>query len=109
MSVKLKTRIMVWGRAAHRCSFPDCNLDLVVDEVDTDDPSLIGEICHIVGQKPDGPRGNHPMPLEQRDLYSNLLLICNNHHKVVDDNPSTYTTDMLQDMKRKHEEWYVRR
>ena len=57
MAVTLKTQVMLWGRAAHRCAFPDCRLPLVSDPTETDDESLIGEVCHIVGQSAAGPRG----------------------------------------------------
>lgn len=105
MSVGTKTKIMLWGRAAHRCSFPDCALDLFIDETDTDDPSLVGEICHMVARKTEHARGDSPLTAEQRDLYSNLILLCRNHHKLVDDEPAEYTVDVLKKMKQEHEEW----
>jgi hypothetical protein len=97
MAVTIKTQVMLWGRAAHRRSFPDCRLTLVTDATETDDESLIGEICHMVGQSTIGPRGEPPVG--QRDKYSNLILLCRNHHKVVDDQRGSYTVERLQEMK----------
>ena len=105
MSVSLKTQVMLWGRAAHRCAFPDCRISLVSDPTETDDESLIGEVCHIVGQSPSGPRGCSELSLEQRDKYANLILLCRNHHKLVDDQFSTYTVQRLQETKKAHEQW----
>ena len=105
MAVTLKTQVMLWGRAAHRCSFPDCRLPLVTDSTETDNESLIGEICHIVGQRSRGPRGDSDLPPEQRCKYSNLILLCRNHHKVVDDQRGCYTVERLQEMKAAHEKW----
>lgn len=105
MGVELKTKIMLWGRSAHRCNFPECRRELLVDEIGTDDPSLIGEICHIVARKPDGARGESSLTPAERDLYANLIMLCRNHHKIVDDTPAKYTVDVLHGMKQEHEKW----
>ena len=105
MAISLKTRKMLWGRAANRCAFPSCPLELVIDETETDDESLIGEECHIVARSSDGPRGDSPLTPEQRDKYGNLILMCAVHHKVIDDQSGEYTVERLQQMKRDHENW----
>ena len=48
------------------------------------------------------------MPLDQRNAYCNLILLCRNHHKIIDDNENgarDYPADRLQQMKKAHEEW----
>ncbi len=105
MAISLKTRKMLWGRAANRCAFPSCPIELVIDATETDDESLIGEECHIVAVNPGGPRGNSPLTSEQRDKYANLILMCSVHHKVIDDQPRAYTVERLHRMKRDHEHW----
>ena len=96
---------MLWGRSANRCAFESCRKELVFDATETDDESLIGEECHIVGKKEDGPRGNSPLTSEQRDKYSNLVLLCSVHHKLVDDQTGKYTVEHLQQIKTSHEQW----
>lgn len=108
MSISVKTRKMLWGKAANRCALPECRKELVMDETETDDPSIIGEECHIIAREDDGPRGNPDFPKEQRDLYSNLILMCNTHHKVIDDQKNFYSAQRLKEIKNNHEEW-VRR
>ncbi len=103
MPISVKTRILVWSRAANRCSI--CRQELFMDEISTDDPSLVGDVAHIVGESPDGPRGSSPLTPEQRDLYSNLLLLCKPHHKLIDDNEQEYTLARLQEIKATHERW----
>jgi len=96
---------MLWGRAASCCSIPECRRDLVIDETETDDPSVVGDAAHIVAESNDGPRGDSPLTPEQRDRYSNLILLCKTHHKMVDDQPGKYTVVKLTTIKREHEAW----
>ncbi|TEU22064.1 MAG: hypothetical protein E3J21_00740, partial [Anaerolineales bacterium] len=105
MSISLKTHKMFWGLAANRCAFLGCRRELVMDASQTDDESLVGEACHIVAQSPTGPRGDSPLPPKQRDHYDNLILLCKIHHKLIDDQPNTYTVQRLLQMKAAHEKW----
>ncbi len=105
MTVSVKTRVMIWGRSAHRCSL--CRKVLEVDDGVVKNPSLVGEVAHMVAEKADGPRGSHTMSAEERDAYDNLLLLCLEHHKFVDDNPGEYPVERLIEMKRTHEKWVV--
>lgn len=68
---------------------------------------LLGEMAHIVAESPDGPRGDDPLPLDQRNLHTNLVLLCNNHHQIIDDpgNAAYYTVERLRGIKEKHERW----
>jgi hypothetical protein len=45
------------------------------------------------------------LTLERRDTYSNLILLCNVDHKVVDDQPETHTVQHLTNLKASHEKW----
>lgn len=105
MSISLKTHKMLWGKSGNRCAFPNCKIELVIDESETDNPSLIGQEAHIIARKKDGPRGNSELPIENRDYYDNLILMCSNHHKIIDDATSKYTIEILKDFKKEHENW----
>ena len=96
---------MLWGRSANRCNFPNCRKELAIDISETDDISLIGEECHIIAHEIRGPRGESDLTINQRDNYGNLILMCNNHHKIIDDQPITYTTEKLAEIKSNHEVW----
>jgi hypothetical protein len=78
---------------------------LVIDAVETDDPSLVGEAAHIVAEEPNGPRGDATFPIERRDKYDNLILLCNVHHKQVDDHVTNFNVDRLREFKAVHEKW----
>lgn len=76
-----------------------------MDASETDDESLVGEACHIVASSNDGPRGDSPLTPEQRDKYGNLILLCNVHHKQIDDQYVAFSTEKLTTLKRTHEDW----
>jgi hypothetical protein len=105
MALTTKTNRMLWGRAASRCSLPECRRELVVDALGGDNPSLVGEAAHIVAEQPDGPRGRSDLPRDERNQYANLILLCNVHHKQVDDQVTCYTIDRLTSIKAQHEAW----
>ena len=44
--------------------------------------------------KPDAARHAPNYPAELVDSYDNLLLLCRVHHKMVDDQPDTYTVEL---------------
>lgn len=102
MAISNKDRKILWGRSAGLCAY--CRRDLVKDSTTSDRESVVGDECHIISKKPGGPRGgeNWPDPL---DSYSNLILLCKVHHKLVDDQPNTFTSTRLRSLKRAHEEW----
>ncbi len=105
MSISMKDQKMLWGRAAGRCSFPQCRMDLYEDETIADEPTHVGENCHIVSEADDGPRGDPSIPIDQRNSYMNLILLCRNHHKIIDAQESEFSVERLHQIKRDHEAW----
>lgn len=104
MAIRVRTRKLLWGKSANRCNHTECRKPLSL-EIDKINHTIIGEECHIVAKKTDGPRGNSNLSKKQRDEYNNLILMCKKHHKIIDDNPQIYTVDILEKMKKEHEEW----
>lgn len=70
-----------------------------------DNESIVGDECHIVARSSDGPRGDPTILEKELDDYLNLILLCKVHHKLIDDQPNTYTADALREIKRNHEKW----
>lgn len=60
---------------------------------------VIGEVAHIHSYEDDGPRADVRMRLAERNSYPNLLLMCPNHHTLIDKQPTTYTAKMLKEWK----------
>jgi len=103
MAPSQKDLKILFQRSGNRCAFPGCKKALVHPESDLDDPVVLSEVAHIVARSSDGPRGEYPLPLEERDKYDNLILLCEEHHHIVDSQPHTYTVERLRQMKSDHE------
>lgn len=101
MAIADKTRKILWGRSGNRCAI--CKHELVVDATTKDDESVIGDECHIISSRPNGPRCDPSYPLAKLDTYENLILLCRVCHKMVDDQYESYTVDILRQMKANHE------
>jgi hypothetical protein len=78
---------------------------LVLDETRADVASVVGEECHIVSGKPEGPRFDASASANFVDDVDNLVLLCRVHHKNVDDQTHTYDAAALRATKLKHEAW----
>ncbi|GGB34274.1 hypothetical protein GCM10011505_14620 [Tistrella bauzanensis] len=93
-----KTIKRLFALSGNICAFPGCGLP-IVDKAGT----VTGEICHITARRPGGPRYDHSLSDRDRNGFSNLILLCAHHHKVVDSEHQIYTTDTIQGMKSIHE------
>ncbi|MEJ5055757.1 HNH endonuclease [Sphingobacterium sp. MYb382] len=100
MAISDKTRKLLWGKSGNRCAI--CKTELVTKKEDNAEFN-IGEECHIISSKPTGPR--HVEGLLGYDQYENLLLLCRNHHKEIDELEDTYNEEVLRYLKTNHENW----
>ena len=67
------------------------------------DGVMIGKICHIEAAEPGGKRFNAKMSNEQRRGFENLILLCGDHHTVIDSHEVKYPVTKLRQMKANHE------
>lgn len=102
MPIPLREQRLLFAKSGNRCAFPDCGKLLVVDS--DGKPVLLGEMAHIVGERPDGPRGQSELGIDDRNREPNLVVLCNVHHQLVDDQPSFYSVQRLIGFKQEHEE-----
>jgi len=65
--------------------------------------TIVGEVCHIKAASPNGSRYDPQQTAADRHGYDNLILLCANHHTVVDDDPEAFTVERLSKMKVEHE------
>ena len=99
-----KLQCLLWGRAAGRCEFAGCNIELWKSPT-TGEAVNIAEKAHIWAFSEDGPRGNKGIEAELINDISNLMLVCNPCHETIDqsDDGGNYSVDLLQAMKLAHE------
>jgi hypothetical protein len=101
MPINAKDIKKLWGLAAGRCSKPGCEQQCILF-LDAADPTVVGEMAHIIAQSPEGPRGEDSAG---EDVYENLILLCPTHHREIDKAPAGFfTAEVLQEWKRKHEQ-----
>lgn len=87
--------------SGNECSSPDCDKPLIA----RDDKSIISKICHIEAASSDGPRYNPNMTDDERRDFSNLILLCDECHTIIDnkENENDYPVSLLQDWKDTHQ------
>lgn len=89
--------------SGNRCAFTGCAKPLLKEN-----GSWNCEVAHIYGVKPKSARGNHALSDEQLRETSNLLLLCREHHKDIDNKllEDTYSVEVVRKMKSDHESRY---
>ncbi len=100
-----KVKIRLWGKAAGHCQYEGCNECLWLDSL-TKAEFNVAYIAHIIADSPDGPRGDPERSKKLKSDISNLMLLCDKHHRLIDniEDVQGHPVKRLEDMKRKHEE-----
>ena len=92
----------LFALSGNQCAEPSCQRKLISD----DGNNVLAEIAHICAASEEGPRFDASMTDDQRRSFGNLILLCDEHHKMID-NPETvdnYPASMIEKWKTKHEE-----
>lgn len=94
MDPKLSTIKKLFALSGNQCAYTKCASPIIENS-----GSITGVVCHICARSPSGPRYNPLQTDEDRHGFDNLILMCARHAKLIDSEPSTYTTELLHDMK----------
>lgn len=97
------TRLFLLVRAGGRCEFDDHNEYLLQHPL-TLKPGNFAQMAHIVAFKEEGPRGKSALRPDYINDISNLMLLCPQCHKLIDDHPNDYPVLVLQKYKESHED-----
>lgn len=98
--VKPATRYKLWAINAGRCVF--CNRSVYAESTFGMDGNF-GELAHIHAVGTMGPRHVPDMTEEDLNDATNLMLLCQEHHKMIDDNPDIFPGEYLWGKKLAHE------
>lgn len=97
-------RLRLWGKAAGRCEYEGCNQPLWLDTL-TQSEFNVAYIAHIIADKPTGPRGDPVLSEQLKSDLSNLMLMCDAHHRRIDrDDVVGHSVERLRTMKDSHEQ-----
>ena len=97
-----KVRYLLWAKSAGRCQLNGCNKPLWRDGI-TQIEMNFADVAHIIGDSPQGPRGDATLSEEYCSDVNNLMLLCLDHHRMIDEICLTYSDDVLRQYKLAHE------
>lgn len=83
----LRTVKRLFAVSQNQCAFPRCMTPMV----DKTSSSVVGQICHIKGEKRGSARFDEDQPDAERQGFENLILLCGSHHKIIADDEAKYT------------------
>lgn len=89
----------LFALSGNACAFPGCSTPLV----DKATGAIVGEVCHIKGEKPLAARYDETQEDSARHGFENLILMCNVHHKIIDDSEEKYPAALILQWKSDHE------
>lgn len=96
------TEIRLWAVTAGVCEFPGCGKNLL-EEALTQSKLKTAQMAHIIASSEGGPRGcadSHKFS----DEFNNFILLCPEHHQLIDKQPEKYPVEELNRMKEQHRE-----
>jgi len=82
--------------SASTCAEPSCQKNLTTRD-DAGRTVVLVQIAHIRSEKPDGPR--HDPAYTNPNSFENLMLVCPEHHKQIDDYSEAYPIELLEEWK----------
>lgn len=104
MAITRRARKILWARSGNKCVL--CKTGLIKSKSESENSTVIGEECHIISIKAKGPR-HIIIKNYDYDQEDNLILLCANCHKIVDEQTDYYTTEKVIELKINHEN-YIR-
>ena len=99
-----KNKYLLWVNSGGRCQYRGCNKSLREDIL-TKRNFNQAYIAHIIADVPGGPRGDATRSPLLADNITNLMLLCDTHHRLIDkEDVAGHTETLLLAMKKEHED-----
>jgi hypothetical protein len=103
-SISDKNKYLLWVKAGGRCMYRGCNKSLCQDII-TKRNFNQSYIAHIIADVQGGPRGDAIRSPLLKDNISNLMLLCDTHHRLIDkEDVAGHPEPFLLFMKKEHED-----
>jgi len=100
-TIAVNTKRKLWANCAGYCQNPSCNKYLF-KEVD-DETVSIANMAHIIGAGDSGPRSEHALAdYVEKDGIDNLIMLCLECHKIVDELEKKFGVEQLHVWKIEH-------
>lgn len=99
MKPSLQTTKRLFALSQNRCASPGCPNSIVEDS-----GTITGITCHIKARSKLGPRYDKKQTEKERYSFSNLILLCAQHSKLIDSEPDRYPVPLLREWKNRHEQ-----
>jgi hypothetical protein len=107
-SISTKNQNLLWAMSGGRCEYEGCNKALYTDML-TKKTSNNAYVAHTVADESNGPRGDSQRSKQLSNKISNLMLLCDEHHRLIDkDDVVGHPESLLLEMKKKHENRILR-
>ncbi len=100
-SIPINVTRQLWGQCGGFCQNPSCNRPLFREVAD--EPVSIANVAHIIGHGSDGPRSDHELAIFiDKDGFENLIMLCLECHKIVDDLERAFAVEQMRLWKATH-------
>ena len=97
-----KIKMILMAKCGGKCEFRGCNKS-ILEETLTKKEGLYSNFAHIIADSENGPRGDKDLSSKLSKEESNIMVLCFEHHKFIDENEKDYTVEVLKEMKKEHE------
>jgi hypothetical protein len=85
MAITEHTRRRLFAASGGYCANPECPSPELFRDVDEEHVPHVANVAHVIAESKAGPRGEEPLDEHERAAFENLVLLCANCHKIVDD------------------------
>ncbi|MEO9533219.1 MAG: hypothetical protein ABJG68_09795 [Crocinitomicaceae bacterium] len=87
--------------SGNQCAHPHCERMMIGE----DQITVVGKVCHIEAASKKGPRFNISMNDDQRRDFENLILMCDEHHSIIDNpkNEGKFPKELIKEWKTEHQ------
>lgn len=100
-SIPVNTARQLWAQCGGFCQNPSCNRPLFAHS--GDEVVSLANVAHIIGHGANGPRSEHGLAASiEKDGIGNLIMLCLDCHKIIDELEKQYSVEAIQEWKSQH-------